>query len=115
MNTQVAAAAGSPEHIQEPLQEKVNLLGLSALKLEQFFADLGEKRFRVPQVLKWIHQLGVTDFSAMTNLSKALRQRLAEVAEIRFPRSEERRVGKECRSRWSRQCAQESNRWQLQT
>ena len=85
MNTQVAAAAGSPEHIQEPLQEKVNLLGLSALKLEQFFADLGEKRFRVPQVLKWIHQLGVTDFSAMTNLSKALRQRLAEVAEIRFP------------------------------
>src|SRR5690625_2065488 len=85
MNTQVAAAAGSPEHIQEPLQEKVNLLGLSALKLEQFFADLGEKRFRVPQVLKWIHQLGVTDVSAMTNLSKALRQRLAEVAEIRFP------------------------------
>ena len=85
MNTQVAAAAGSSEHIQEPLQEKVNLLGLSALKLEQFFADLGEKRFRVPQVLKWIHQLGVTDFSAMTNLSKALRQRLAEVAEIRFP------------------------------
>ena len=93
MNTQVAAAVGSPEHSSklnqelspEPLQERINLLGLSALKLEQFFADLGEKRFRVPQVLKWIHQLGVTDFTAMTNLSKALRQRLAEVAEIRFP------------------------------
>ena len=93
MNAQVAAAVGSPEHSSklnqelspEPLQERINLLGLSALKLEQFFADLGEKRFRVPQVLKWIHQLGVTDFTAMTNLSKALRQRLAEVAEIRFP------------------------------
>lgn len=93
MNTQVAAAAGSQEHNSEfsselspePPQDRINLLGLSALKLERFFADLGEKRFRVPQVLKWIHQLGVTDFSAMTNLSKALRQRLAEVAEIRFP------------------------------
>lgn len=64
---------------------KVNLLGLSADKLELFFADLGEKRFRVPQVLKWIHQRGVIDFAQMTDLSKALRQKLEEVAEVRPP------------------------------
>jgi 23S rRNA (adenine2503-C2)-methyltransferase len=66
-------------------QVKVNLLGLTQAKLETFFEGLGEKRFRAVQVLKWIHQLGVTDFEQMTNVSKLLRQKLAEVAEIRLP------------------------------
>ncbi len=69
----------------EPQQEKVNLLGLSAEKLVEFFAALGEKPFRATQLLKWIHQLGVDDFEQMTNLSKALRQKLKEKAEIRAP------------------------------
>lgn len=64
---------------------KVNLLGLSRAKMEQFFVDIGEKPFRAQQILKWIHHAGVTDFEAMTNLGKALRTRLAEVAEIRPP------------------------------
>lgn len=81
MNTQVAVATDSPK----PPQAITNLLGLSALKLEQFFASIGEKRFRVPQLLKWVHQQGVTDVMAMTNFSKPLRQRLAEIAEIRLP------------------------------
>ncbi len=53
--------------------------------MEAFFVDLGEKAFRTSQVLKWIHQQGVYDFDAMTNLSKALRHRLKEIAEIRTP------------------------------
>lgn len=64
---------------------KINLLGLTQAKLEAFFLDLGEKRFRATQLMKWVHQLGETDFMAMTNMSKALRARLAEVAEIRLP------------------------------
>ncbi|SHF52455.1 23S rRNA (adenine2503-C2)-methyltransferase [Microbulbifer donghaiensis] len=64
---------------------KTNLLGLSVDKLAAFFESLGEKRFRAIQVLKWIHQNGVDDFDQMTNVSKALRQKLAEVAEIRAP------------------------------
>ncbi|WP_237067379.1 23S rRNA (adenine(2503)-C(2))-methyltransferase RlmN [Microbulbifer guangxiensis] len=66
--------------------EKVNLLGLSVDKLAAFFESLGEKRFRAVQVLKWIHQNGVDDFEQMTNVSKALRTKLAEVAEIRAPK-----------------------------
>ncbi len=46
---------------------------------------MGERRFRATQLMKWIYQQGVDDFSAMTNLSKALRARLAEVAEVRAP------------------------------
>ncbi len=73
------------ENTFEPHQGKINLLGLSADKMADFFAAIGEKRFRVNQVLKWIHQRGVTDFALMTDLSKALRDKLATVAEIRAP------------------------------
>jgi 23S rRNA (adenine2503-C2)-methyltransferase len=66
-------------------QAKVNLLGLSREQMEVFFADMGEKAFRATQVLKWIYQEGAEDFDTMTNLSKVLRERLKEVAELRLP------------------------------
>jgi 23S rRNA (adenine2503-C2)-methyltransferase len=65
--------------------DKVNLLGLSPKKLEAFFASLGEKPFRARQVSQWIHQQGISDFAQMSNLSKSLRGKLEEVAEIRPP------------------------------
>ena len=64
---------------------KTNLLGLDRAALTAFFAGLGEKPFRATQVLQWIHQYGVDNFEAMTNLSKALRTRLQETADIRAP------------------------------
>lgn len=64
---------------------KVNLLGLSRVQMEQFFLDLGEKKFRAQQVLKWIHHAGVTRIEDMSNLGKALRDKLVEVAEVRPP------------------------------
>jgi 23S rRNA (adenine2503-C2)-methyltransferase len=66
--------------------DKLNLLGMSQRELEALFADLGEKPFRARQLLQWIYQRGVTDFDAMTDLSKALRERLAERATITLPR-----------------------------
>lgn len=68
-----------------PVADKVNLLGLPLGKLQQFFVELGEKPFRAAQVMKWIHQRGVVDFAEMSDLSKALREKLAQVAEIRIP------------------------------
>lgn len=65
--------------------QKTNLLGLTREQMEDFFVSIGEKKFRAQQVIKWIHQLGVDDFEQMSNVSKALRQKLAEVAEIRGP------------------------------
>lgn len=66
-------------------QGKVNLLGLPESKLIAFFETIGEKRFRAAQVLKWIHQLGVDNFDEMTNISKALREKLKANCEIRAP------------------------------
>jgi 23S rRNA (adenine2503-C2)-methyltransferase len=64
---------------------KTNLLNLNRAAMEAFFAELGEKAFRTKQVMQWLHQYDVDDFDAMTNLSKALRTKLHEVAEIRAP------------------------------
>lgn len=69
---------------------KTNLLGLSKQQLEAFLLDLGEKPFRAIQLMKWIHQFGVTDFDEMTNISKDLRARLNECAEVRPPVVRER-------------------------
>jgi 23S rRNA (adenine2503-C2)-methyltransferase len=64
---------------------KTNLLGLNRKAMEEFFVSLGEKPYRAQQVLKWIHFEGFRDIDAMTNLSKALRTTLHEVAEITPP------------------------------
>src|SRR6056300_760919 len=70
---------------RSPATSKANLAGMSLAHLREFFATLGEKPFRAAQVLKWIHQRGVIDFQAMTDISKPLRDKLMEVAEIRLP------------------------------
>ncbi len=64
---------------------KVNLLGMGEERLAAFFDTLGEKRFRVKQVMQWMHQRGVIDFAAMTDLSKTLRAKLSELAEVVLP------------------------------
>ncbi|MBI3899598.1 MAG: 23S rRNA (adenine(2503)-C(2))-methyltransferase RlmN [Gammaproteobacteria bacterium] len=63
----------------------VNLLGLDRQGLQDFFATLGEKPFRGLQVMQWLHQYGVDNFDAMTNLSKALRTSLVDAAIIAGP------------------------------
>jgi 23S rRNA (adenine2503-C2)-methyltransferase len=68
-----------------PQQGKVNLMGLSRVQMEQYFLDMGEKKFRAHQVLKWIHHGGVTRIEDMSNLGRTLREKLLQVAEVRPP------------------------------
>ena len=69
----------------QPQQAKTNLLGFSASKLGDFFEQIGEKRFRATQIIKWIHQMGEVDLDKMTNLSKDLREKLKDIVEITLP------------------------------
>ena len=65
---------------------RTNLLDLDRTGLERFFADeLGEKRFRAHQVMKWMYHRHVTDFGEMTDLGKALRAKLEERAVVHAP------------------------------
>ena len=82
MSTEVVATSAVSDAQQQspstPAQqnsvEKVNLLGMSRPQMEKFFEDMGEKKFRAGQVMKWIHQYFVTDFAEMTNISGKLRE-----------------------------------------
>lgn len=65
--------------------QKTNLLGLNRKALTDFFVTLGEKPFRAQQVLQWIHFQGVNDFQLMSNLSKSLRDKLTQLADIKGP------------------------------
>ena len=65
--------------------EELNLLSLNKKKLQDFFVSIEEEPFRALQVMKWIHQRGVSDFSEMTDLSKELRAKLEASCIIRAP------------------------------
>jgi len=68
-----------------PGPEPSNLLDYDRVRLRAWFEQIGEKPFRADQVLKWVYHRGETDFAAMTDIAKPLRQRLAREAEIRPP------------------------------
>ncbi len=63
----------------------INLLDLDPAQLIAYCGELGEKPFRAKQLQRWIHQLGVSDFDAMTDLAKSLRDKLAGRAVISAP------------------------------
>ena len=67
------------------METQTNLMGFDRQAMENYFLELGEKSFRASQVMKWIHQVGVSEFSEMTNLSKTLREQLNQQAIIAVP------------------------------
>lgn len=60
-----------------------NLLDFDLDGLAAYCDRLGEKRFRAQQLFRWIHQRGESDFAAMSDLAKSLREKLAGVAEVK--------------------------------
>ena len=70
-------------------KEKINLLGFSHESLVDFFQSIQQPSFRALQLMKWIHQRGVTDFKQMTDFSLELRNQLFEIAEVKPPKVEE--------------------------
>ena len=80
---------------------KVNLLGMTRAQLEGFFGEIGEKKFRAQQVMKWMHHQGVRDFQSMTNLGKALRDRLESYAEITPPEIESQQDSADGTRKWA--------------
>lgn len=80
--------------------QHTNLLDMDRSSMETFFTDLGEKSFRASQVLKWIHQSGMTDFQNMTNFSYALRDKLKSIACIKPPEIMSEQVSADGTRKW---------------
>jgi 23S rRNA (adenine2503-C2)-methyltransferase len=62
-----------------------NLLDLNRAAMRGFFVELGEKPYRAQQLMQWIHQRGLKNIDAMSDLSASLRERLKSVASIELP------------------------------
>ncbi len=60
----------------------VNLLDFDLEGLAGFCERLGEKRYRAVQLFRWIHQKGASDFDAMSDLAKTLREKLKTAAQV---------------------------------
>ena len=64
----------------------LDILNLTYPELERFCTEeLHEPRFRAVQVWQWLWQKHAVSFADMTDVSKALRAKLAETAEIIIP------------------------------
>ena len=72
----------------------VDIKSMTLEELTAWLKDQGEPAFRAKQVFKWLYR-GVTSFEEMTDLSKALRQRLAETALLTPPQVARKQVSQE--------------------
>ena len=83
----ISGQLGSP--IQDERQRHETLIGLSRADLAARLLDLGvperQARMRVRQLWSWIYVRGATDFAAMTDIAKDLREGLARAFSLERP------------------------------
>ncbi|MCG6888108.1 MAG: 23S rRNA (adenine(2503)-C(2))-methyltransferase RlmN [Gammaproteobacteria bacterium] len=79
---------------------KINLLDFNRAALETFFVANGEKPFRARQLMQWVHQRGVIDFAAMTDMSRSLREFLCANCCIERPRILDRQHAADGTRKW---------------
>ncbi len=84
--------------------EKPGLIGLTRDELAEALASIGvpqhQLRMRVGQLWHWLYVRGVSDFSAMFNVSKDLRARLAESFDISRPQIVEEQISSDGTRKW---------------
>ncbi len=80
--------------------ERQNLIGMARIEMQSFFASLGAREFHARQVLRWVYQRGVNDFSQMTDLSKFLRDQLQQLAQISVPETVTVRQSSDSTRKW---------------
>ncbi|MEM8932884.1 MAG: 23S rRNA (adenine(2503)-C(2))-methyltransferase RlmN [Acidobacteriota bacterium] len=65
--------------------DRPSLLGLTRTRLAEALTPHVDRPFRVDQIYRALYERGAEDFAAMTDLSKALRQRLDEHFRVAYP------------------------------
>ena len=83
----------------------LNLAGLGRDQLKTALIEAGaapadKARMRASQIWRWVHNFGVTDFSAMSDIAKDQRAALAEHFTLARPRIVERQVSRDGTRKW---------------
>ena len=55
-----------------------SIFSITRKKLEEYFIDIGEKKFKATQVFEWIYRKGVRSFDDMSNISKDTIEKIKE-------------------------------------
>ncbi len=79
---------------------KIDLLNLSEKQLTQWVNSLGQPGYRAQQLAQWMHQRGVDNFEAMSDLSKRFRAELQTHACITLPQVDLERVASDGVHKW---------------
>jgi len=74
-----------PKTYEKYCSVKPNLKDMSLEELEVFISGFGKEKYRARQLMKWLYQLNAGSFKEMTNLSKAFRIQIQELARITEP------------------------------
>src|SRR5437868_6902321 len=61
----------------------VNFCDLNASELKAWLKEQDEREFHANQIIEWVYKKGVLEWDKMSNLSKELRQKMAQF--LRFP------------------------------
>jgi len=64
------------------VRHRKSIYDLTPSEMESFFLSIGEKEYRVKQVLDFLYRHPVDDFESMTSLPKALRDKLAGILRL---------------------------------
>jgi 23S rRNA (adenine2503-C2)-methyltransferase len=84
--------------------DKPSLIGLTRAALADALGAVGvpegQRRMRAAQIWQWIYGRGATDFSAMTNVSKELRARLAEHFALARPEIVSEQISEDGTRKW---------------
>ena len=64
--------------MSEKIISKIDIRKFDLEALENYFLEMGEKKFRAKQVYEWLWKKGARVFGEMSNLSKDLRESLEE-------------------------------------
>ncbi|HAT35020.1 MAG TPA: 23S rRNA (adenine(2503)-C(2))-methyltransferase RlmN [Rhodospirillaceae bacterium] len=84
----------------EPTGGLPSLVGLDRSELAEVLAPLGVKPYRAQQIFRWIYNHGVTDFGAMSNLSKDLRADLATRFSLARPKVSQHQKSEDGTQKW---------------
>ncbi len=77
-----------------------NFFDMNQHAMREFFTRMEEKPYRADQIMKWIYHQGITDFDKMTDISKDLRQHLAEQTTFSIPTPVSRQTSRDGTRKW---------------
>lgn len=73
-------------------KSKISLTGLTNDEIKDLITSIGEPSFRADQVRHWIYVKNASSYDDMTNVSKSLKNKLAEIAVISKTKIAQRQV-----------------------